>query len=254
MLPLDLFSSRIFRAATFNGLFAGMAFFGSLSFIPLYIQGVMGGTATQAGSALTPLLLGWVTFAVVGGRLMLRVGYRVTVVVGMFLLVSGFAALARISPAASRSYVTADMLAIGAGMGLGMVTLLIAVQSSVRREMLGIATSATQFFRTIGGTIGVAIMGSVLSLHLHSQLASATRGADAASHRLLELAHHPDAIIDPRARAGIPAATLELFRAALDRSLHAVFYVGVAAAAAALLSSLLIPGGKPEQHSPRPPE
>jgi EmrB/QacA subfamily drug resistance transporter len=252
MLPLQLFSNRIFRAATVNGLFAGMAFFGSISFIPLFVQGVMGATATQAGSVLTPLLLGWVSFSVVGGRLLLRIGYRATVFAGMVLLVGGFFGLSRITAHATHVYLTADMLCIGAGMGLSMLTLLIAVQQAVPREQLGIATSATQFFRTIGGTIGVAIMGAVLSTRLAAAVDALTAGNGEAASRLRELAHHPDAILDPRARGDIPAAALELFQGALDSALHAVFYVGLAVSVLAFLSAFLVPHGKAHEHGVEP--
>ncbi len=251
MLPLSLFANPIFRAASVNGLFSGMALFGSISFIPLFVQGVMGGSATQAGRVLTPLLLGWVTFAVVGGRALLRVGYRVTVFAGMFLLVAGFFGLARITALASQTYLTLDMLCIGAGMGLSMITLLIAVQSSVPRAELGIATSATQFFRTIGGTIGVSIMGAVLSSRLATQIQALSRAAATqdSSARLLELAHHPDVIIDPAARAAIPPEALSLFQGALDHALHAVFYIGLAVALFAFFSAFLVPSGKSHEHA-----
>jgi MFS family permease len=240
IVPLSLFSNAIFRAATVNGLLAGMALFGSISFIPLYVQGVMGGSATQAGSVLTPILLGWVTFAAIGGRLLLRVGYRSTVIAGMILLATGFSA--------SPIYITLDMLATGAGMGLSMLTLLIAVQSAVPRELLGIATSSTQFFRSIGGIVGVALMGSVLSSRLSSEVERIVL-SDGSHLELAELARHPDIIINAEARARIPPPVLQDFTTALDHALHSVFLVGLAVAVLALFSAFLVPRGKSQEHA-----
>ena len=248
IVPLSLFSNAIFRAATVNGLLAGMALFGSISFIPLYVQGVMGGSATQAGSVLTPILLGWVTFAAIGGRLLLRVGYRSTVIAGMILLATGFFFLTRIRPSAGPIYIILDMLATGAGMGLSMLTLLIAVQSAVPRELLGIATSSTQFFRSIGGIVGVALMGSVLSSRLSSEVEKIV-GSDGSHQELAELARHPDIIINAEARARIPAPVLQDFTTALDHALHSVFLVGLAVAILALFSAFLVPRGKSQEHA-----
>jgi predicted MFS family arabinose efflux permease len=247
IVPLSLFSNAIFRAATINGLLAGMALFGSISFIPLYLQGVMGASATRAGSVLTPILLGWVTFAVIGGRLLLKIGYRSTVIAGMVLLAVGFFFLTRITPSASATYITLDMLATGAGMGLSMLTMLIAVQSAVPREQLGIATSSTQFFRSIGGIVGVAIMGSVLSSRLSSEVERIVR-ADGSHQGLAELAQHPDIIINAEARARIPPSILQDFTTALDQALHSVFLVGLAVAILALCSAFLVPRGKSQEH------
>ena len=90
LLPLRLFANRMFRAAAVSGFLAGMAMFGTISFIPLFVQGVLGGTATEAGSALTPFVLGWVTLSVVSARLLLRIGYRWPVVGGMVCLAVAF--------------------------------------------------------------------------------------------------------------------------------------------------------------------
>ena len=252
IVPLSLFSNRLFRAATINGLLAGTALFGSISFIPLYVQAVMGTSATRAGSVLTPILLGWVTFSVIAGRLLLRVGYRATVIAGMVLLVIGFFFLTRIGPSTSATYITLDMLAVGAGMGLSMLTLLIAVQSAVPRDQLGIATSSTQFFRSIGGIVGVAVMGSVLSSQLSAEVERVVQ-TDGGHQELAELARHPDIIINAAARARISASTLQDFTTALDHALHSVFLFALVVSILAFFSAFLVPKsgdklGEPARH------
>src|SRR5437867_7497628 len=118
----------------------------------------------------------------------------------------GFVFLTQIPAQTPQNLVTMVVLLIGTGMGLTSIALLIAVQSSVRREQLGVATSATLFARTIGGAIGVAAMGAVLSNRLNSKISALVQGNAKASdvERLVGLAQHPDVIIDPLSRNSLP--------------------------------------------------
>lgn len=249
VIPFSLFQqNRIFRATMVNGFLAGMAMFGSLSFMPLFVQGVLGTSATKAGSVLIPLTLGWTGFSVISSRLLLKIGYRPLVITGMASLTIGFLILIRLSGASPWTLIYADMFLIGMGMGLSMVTLMIAVQNSVQRQQMGIATSATTFFRIIGGAIGVAIMGTVMIHRMQAhrfQLGSATAAQMAEMSRLLE---HPDALIDPLARRELSAEVLAPVQGALADALHGVFLVGLAVAVLALLSAFLVPKGKAHEH------
>src|SRR5262245_7202198 len=134
LLPLRLFGNRMFRAAAVTGLLAGMAMFGTISFIPLFVQGVLGGSAIQAGTALTPFVIGWVTFSVVSARLLLKVGYRWPVLAGMLCLVTAFLLMSQMGLGTTRWETWRNMLLAGMGMGLVMVPLLIAVQNSVPKR------------------------------------------------------------------------------------------------------------------------
>ena len=117
LLPLRLFANRMFRAAAVSGFLAGMAMFGTISFIPLFVQGVLGGSATEAGSALTPFVLGWVTFSVVSARLLLRIGYRWPVVGGMVCLAVAFLLMSHMGLGTSRAVTARNMLLAGHGDG-----------------------------------------------------------------------------------------------------------------------------------------
>jgi EmrB/QacA subfamily drug resistance transporter len=163
IVPLRLFGNRVVVAAVVTGLLAGMAMFGAVSFVPLYLQSVMGMSATGSGVVLIPFVLGWVCMSVVSARLVLRVGYRVVVIGGMTCLTLAFVLLTRWSPGLSQVAAMRDALLAGMGMGMTMVPMLIAVQSAVARADLGVATSMTQFFRTIGGAVGLAVMGAVMA-------------------------------------------------------------------------------------------
>lgn len=166
IVPLRLFANRIVVAAWVTGLLAGMAMFGAIQFVPLFLQSVAGMTATTAGVILIPFVLGWIGMSVAGARLVLRVGYRTVVLVGMACLTGAFLLLSRWSPSITESVAMRDALIAGIGMGLNMVPMLIAVQSAVPRADLGVATSMTQFFRAIGGAVGIAVMGVVMARQL----------------------------------------------------------------------------------------
>ena len=245
LLPLRLFANRMFRAAAVSGLLAGMAMFGTISFVPLFIQGVQGGTATQAGMALTPFVLGWVAFSVISARLLLRVGYRWPVLAGMCCLAVAFLLMSHMGLATTRSAAGRNMLLAGMGMGLIMVPLLIAVQNAVPKRDLGAATSATTFFRAIGGAVGVAVMGAVLSYELAWQLRGLAGAVDGLpAGQLQALIAHPDTVVHPALRLTLPPPVLAAFSRALANALHAVFLVGLVIACLALVSAFLVPAGR----------
>jgi EmrB/QacA subfamily drug resistance transporter len=173
IVPLRLFGHRMVLAAATTGFLAGMAMFGAISFVPLFLQVVSGMSATASGSVLIPFVLGWVVMSVTSARLVLRIGYRSVVVAGMLCLTAAFVLLSRWSPALTTTAAMRDALLGGVGMGLTMVPMLIAVQSAVPRGDLGAATSMIQFFRTVGGAIGLAVMGAVMAWRLGAGLTRA---------------------------------------------------------------------------------
>ena len=166
IVPLRLFAIRMVLAAASTGFLAGMAMFGAISFVPLYLQSVSGMSATAAGVVLIPFVLGWVAMSITSARLVLRIGYRIVVVAGMLCLTLAFLLLSRWSESLTLGLATRDALIGGVGMGLTMVPMLIAVQSTVARSDLGAATAMIQFFRTLGGAIGLSIMGTVMASRL----------------------------------------------------------------------------------------
>lgn len=166
MLPFALLRTPLV-ARTFVVVFlVGFALFGAISFIPLWVQAVGGGTATDAGQVLTPLFLGWVVMSVVGARMTVKVGYRVSSISGSVLMTIGFVGLLYLTPDSPRTLMLWSCLLVGAGMGTQMLSLLLAVQHGVGRSQLGIATALNQFSRSIGAAVGVAAMGAILARSL----------------------------------------------------------------------------------------
>jgi EmrB/QacA subfamily drug resistance transporter len=170
IIPFRLFRHRMVLAAGVNGFLSGMAMFGAISFVPLFLQHVNGMSATAAGFVLMPFVLGWVAMSIVSARLVLRIGYRAPVVAGMACLAAAFLLLMRWAPGLTQAVAMRDALLGGIGMGLTFVPMLLSVQSAVARSDLGAATSLTQFLRTIGGAVGLSVMGAVMVRRLASGL------------------------------------------------------------------------------------
>lgn len=248
LLPLSLFQNRIFTAVAISGLFVGMAMFGTITFLPLFVQAVLGTSATEAGSSLTPFMLAWVVSSAIGGRLLLRIGYRRTVFIGMGMLMTGFILFTTFTASVTRAFVLTAVAFAGAGMGLIIVSLLLAVQNSVSKRQLGIATSATVFTRSIGGTIGVAVLGTVMTLGMQAISNLPVSGLTPSQvEQLRSLAKHPDALVS-RSSDGIAPEVLDLLRSSLASALHNVFLFGLGFVILSLLAAFLIPKGKAQDH------
>jgi len=226
VVPFALFRNRVISVSIIVGFLAGVAMFAAITFVPLLAQGVLGATATGAGSLLTPLLLSWVLASIVGGRLLIKIGSRPLVLAGLVLMIAGFFLLASFHVTTPRWVLVVDLILIGCGLGLVMLTLLIAAQHSVPREQLGITTSLNQFSRSIGGALGVALLGAVLASGL------ARFSAD------------PNALVNPAARAHMPPAMLAALQHALEGTLRNIFLVSAVVVVVALAVALTLPGGK----------
>ncbi|HEX2120864.1 MAG TPA: MFS transporter, partial [Thermoanaerobaculia bacterium] len=218
--------NRVVAVSIAVGFLAGIAMFAAITFIPLLAQGVLGATATEAGSFLTPLMLSWVFASIVGGRLLIKVGSRPLVLTGLVLMIAGFGALATFTRDTPKLTLVFELILIGSGLGLVMLTLLIASQHSVPREQLGITTSLNQFSRTIGGALGVALLGAVLASGLS------------------RFAQDPNALVNPAARAHMNPAALLILQRALEGTLRNIFLVSAAVVVLALFVALTLPAGR----------
>jgi len=243
VIPFPLFKNKTISVSVAAGSLGGVAMFGVISFIPLFAQGALGMTATEAGSLLTPLMLSWVTFSMIGGRLLLRLEYRTLTIVGFVVLTAGFALLSFFQTDTPRYLLYIFLALIGCGLGLTMLTLLIAVQQAVDRTQLGVATSLNQFSRAIGGAFGVAIMGAVLTAGLSTQLKSAALQPNSTItvEQAEAFALNPNALIEPAAKASLSDGTLRVLQSAMAAAVHPVFWVGGAVCLLALFASLSLP-------------
>lgn len=164
IVPLALFSQRALATASALGALTGGAMLGLVTFVPLYAQGVLGTTPTQAGTTIAPMAVGWPIAAAISGRLITRVGFRGLIRVGMAVIAVATIGLA-IGLRGGLSIVGLGIASglFGCGMGISNTALVIAVQTSVSFSQRGVATASTMFFRYIGGTVGIGAMGVVLA-------------------------------------------------------------------------------------------
>jgi hypothetical protein len=139
--------------------------FGSIIIIPLFFQGVLGLSATESGSFLTPMVLGQVFGSFSSGQVLARTGghYRIQGAAGLALMVAGLALLTQINPETSYAIAAVDIVLVGFGLGITLPLYTIAIQNAVSYNILGAATSAVPFFRSMGGAVGLAILGSVMT-------------------------------------------------------------------------------------------
>jgi MFS family permease len=187
-------------------------------------------------------MLSWVSMSIIVGRLMLKIGYRIITIFGFLVLSVGFILLSTFERTTPTFWLYADLVLVGMGLGLTMLTLLIAVQQAVERSDLGTATSLNQFFRAIGGALGVAVMGAVLTSGLTSQLMKAAgSGGSLTPEQAESLASNPNALIDVSARASLPPGILPVLQDAMAAAIHPVFWVVVVVSIMALIVSLFMP-------------
>lgn len=243
IIPFEMFKNRTVSVSIGSGFLAGVAMFGAISFVPLFAQGSLGLTATEAGSLLTPLMLSWVAMSVVGGRVILKTGYRPITILGFATMTAGFILLALFQKDTWRIWLYVDLILIGAGLGMTMLTLLIAVQQAVEKTRLGVATSLNQFSRAIGGAFGVAVMGAFLTTALAANLntVALTGNPNLTTEQAAEFASNPNALIDPAEKSKIAPETLEILQQSMAVSIHSVFEVGAVVSALALIVALFLP-------------
>ncbi len=173
LIPLTLFREPVVSLCSVAVFLLGMGMFGVIIYLPLFMQGVLGVSATQSGNLLTPLMMGAVAGSVVTGQLTLRLqSYKLAAVVGSILVAAGMILFARMNGATHRMDVVIAMVIGGIGMGLLQPVYTVAVQNVAPRKYMGAATASTAFFRSIGSTMGVAIFGSVLLTSYHDDLAA----------------------------------------------------------------------------------
>lgn len=174
ILPLDLFSNHTFSITSVLGFIIGAGLFGAVVMLPLYLQLVKGDSATAAGLKLIPFMLGIVSMSIVSGKLISRHGhYKRYPIVGLVLMTIGILLMSTLSETTAYWQLSLFELCVGAGLGLSMQTIVIALQNAIDFKHMGVATSANTFFRSVGSTIGVAIFGTIYANRLTHYLPAA---------------------------------------------------------------------------------
>ncbi len=246
-LPFSLFGNRMISVACLGGFLIGVSIFGTTAYVPLFVQGVIGKSATTAGEALMPYMVVWTVSSIVGGRVALRWGYRPVTVAGMTLLSAGALLLTRLDAGASAAVVFIDMVVLGSGMGLTATMFIIAMQNAVARPLRGIVTSINIFTRNLGSAIGVSAQGAVLIGVLDARLAHLPPALRGHLHSVAD----PQAMLDSASQNGLSPAGHEALRQALAQGIHGAFVLGLGLVALGLAAVVLyMPGGSVAEHSP----
>lgn len=167
-MPFDLVRDRVIGPAVFISVLSGTVMFGATAYIPLFVQDGLGGSAYAAGAAVAPMSFGWPVASVIAGWTLMRVGYQRLLLLGSGAVAVGAAMLLFSSPALGPTYVSAAAAVIGFGMGLYAAPIVIVIQNRVAWERRGAATALNQFARTIGGAVGVSLMGVLLQSYVRS--------------------------------------------------------------------------------------
>jgi EmrB/QacA subfamily drug resistance transporter len=238
VVPFDLWKNPTFAVSTAIGFLLGFAMFGAILFVGLVYQGVLGMPATNSGLLITPLMAGLIVSSLITGQLMVRMRrYRYLGTVGAGILVVGLYLLSQVTVGTSEIEVVRDLVLIGLGVGVGMPLYLNATQSAVDARYLGVVSSQIQFWRNIGSTVGVAILGAVLSHELTQQIVASIPPQLAGA---LPANGNAQAIFDPAVMQRIPPPVLVAIRSALASSLHDVFLIAAGVAALSVVLSLFL--------------
>lgn len=242
VLPPRLFIMPIVGIAVLGSAASGVAQSGVQSFVPMFVQGGQGGTASDVALVLPWLTIGWPIGAGLGGRLLLRVGFRRSVIFGMVLVVLAQVGFMLMDRDSSKAYIAAAMTLMGLGFGFSSVAFTIGVQSSVRWSDRGVATSSLQFFRSIGGSLGVAIMGTIVAMRMQPLFVRhglASGGGTAPDGTAI--ASGASALLDPATRSTLDPAVLDALQVGMTGAIRASFTVMAVAAVCGLIAVLWFP-------------
>jgi MFS family permease len=223
----------IFRVASMAGAVVGFAMFGAITFLPLFLQTVQGAGPTDSGLQMIPIMAAMLTMSIWSGRRISQTGkYRIYPIAGTIIMTIGIYLLSRLGITTPYWKAAIFMAIVGAGLGLTMQVMVLAVQNSVRYSELGTATSSATFFRAIGGSIGVAVFGAIFTNRLAASLPPELRAAGNASTHFT-----PEQLKGLQATAPVEYAQ---YLHAFGHALHVVFLAAVPFAALGIVLSLLL--------------
>ncbi|WP_250635606.1 multidrug efflux MFS transporter MdtP [Bacillus sp. (in: firmicutes)] len=244
ILPMYLFKNRTFTFLNLIGFFMSIGMFGAITFVPFFMQGIVGVSASESGTIMTPMMISMIITSIIGGQLVYKIGIKPQIITGMIVMAGGFLLLTTLDLDTSKLVATSYMAIIGLGMGLVMPILTLALQESFSKEELGVVTSSSQFFRSIGGTFGITMLGAVMNARSGSLLTDKlvpyldslpAQASSFAAQLKGMIDTNPQGLLQslfsPEAMKQIPEAfsthVLPILKTSLMDSLHSVFYTGL---------------------------
>jgi len=259
IIPLSLFQDRIVAISQLVIFLTGIGMFSAIAFIPLFFQGVLGTTATVSGNFLTPMMLGMVAGSIISGQFLSRAGghYRIQGAIGIAIMGAGLALLSRMTTETSYASAVVRIIVTGFGLGITLPLYTIAVQNAVPYRLLGVATSSTAFFRSVGTAVGLGALGSVMNDRLTAdfvQRASPLVGNGVPRDIVTSLAHNPQLLVGPEVQQqwqnllaqldsqgmAVYGQLSQALRQALNSALSHVFLISVFILVFAFVANLFI--------------
>lgn len=244
ILPLHLFRNRTFVFLNLIGFFMTIGMFGAVTFVPFFMQGIIGVSATQSGTIMTPMMISMIITSIIGGQLVYKMGIKLQIMIGMFIMAGGLFLLTTLDMDTSKLVATSYMVVIGLGLGFVMPTITLALQESFSKQELGVVTSSSQFFRSIGGTFGITVLGAVMNSKSGTLLTDklvpflntlpAQAGPIVSKFKQM-IADNPEGLFqmlfNPKTLKQMPPELsnqmVPILKTSLMDSLHSVFFVGL---------------------------
>ncbi|MBX6354866.1 MAG: MFS transporter [Micromonosporaceae bacterium] len=256
ILPLHLFRRPTFALANGAGFVLGLVMFGSIIFIPLYLQIVKGASPTTSGLLMLPMMAAIIVTSVSSGRAMSRIGrYKWFPVAGSLVFTAGMFLFTRVHVDSPLRVAFLDMVVVGIGLGLCLQSLILAVQNAVTMRDMGAGTAAATFFRSLGGAFGVAILGAALTSRLNAELSTRLPGAirqlpPGQAERFARAGTTGISVNEPAKILALPGPIRGAIQSAFVEALHTVFLIAGAVALVAVAITLALPdrelrGGAP---------
>lgn len=243
LIPLHLFRIRTISVANTVAFVITVVLIGHSVYMPMWIQGVLGHSATVSGLIVSPMSVLWTVGSFLSGRLLLKKGMKFTTIVGISFLLTGVLLLTALTVSTPLMALIPISALLGIAFGLIMTTTTVTVQSVVDWSMRGVATASNTFFRNLGQTVGAALLGTYFNAKITSYLA---QHENTGTHHIDQL----NDLIDPHTTLNIDENLRSALREVLATGVHSVFIAFIAIASVALLIAILLPRHKPAQDSP----
>lgn len=259
IMPLGIYSNRVVTISLIAVFITGFGMFGAIIFVPLFFQGVLGASATSSGSFLTPMMMSMVVAATLAGQTLSRFGghYRIQGLIGIAIMAAGMALMSRMTADTSFAQAVGSIVVMGLGLGITFPSFTISVQNAVPHNLLGVVTSATQFYRSVGGALGLAVLGSFMASRFASKLNESlppdVREA-IPEEQLTEMSNNPQALVNPDALSSLKeglagrgeegaevlSGLLTALRETLASAISDVFVFGAIALAVGFVATLFL--------------
>ena len=241
LIPLRMLRSSTVSLSILASFFIAVAMFGAIIYIPVYAQGVLSVSATQSGAILIPLNVAMIVTSILMGIVITKTGnYKVILILGAMMLLGGYVLLSMLTWQSNLWDLTLAMTVVGMGLGMSMQTYTLVVQNAVDRTELGVATAAVQFFRNVGSTIGIAVLGSIMSAAMVPKIQEHLPAGAKEMGGAMGADSGVGSALDPSKLESLPGPIVDAIHQGMGEAMHLVFVSGVPFVVAALVLALFV--------------